>query len=284
MGIWDTICPICGNSCYLKDLELILKENYNIITKDINKKLNWLNNCSILLANNQIIHNVKDLNGNAIFYKNKKDAYSADIYNDNNDYFSKDFINRGIVIHTDCWKFIKLNYNIELKYKDLPINKKKYKYNEKIGNVKYNLINKYQGQFIDYPKMFIDKNIYMAYSPLDENKNASRIKKIISQFKIKDRTRTRTRTGPTISATFYKEGDIKQGNNNNFWIKKSGKWIEIKDDIINKKIELKNIHNKKKLNKIPQIGEFNNKLLFVKNYNKSYIELIGNTLLVNKIL
>lgn len=278
MGIWDTICPICGNSCYLKDLELILKENFNIIATGINNKLKWLNNCTILLANNDIIHNVKDLNGNAIFYKNKKDPYNADIFNDTNDYFSKDFINRGIAIHTDCWKFIKLNYNIELKYKDLPINKKKYKYNEQIGNVKYNLINKYWGQFVDYPRMFIDKNIYMAYSPLDEKKNISRIKKIISQFKIK------VRTGPNVSATFYKEGDIKQGNNNKFWIVKGGKWIEIKDNIITKKVEFKKISSKKKLNEIPQIGEFNNKLLFVKNYNKSYIELIGSHLLVNKII
>lgn len=275
MGIWDTLCPICGNSCYVKDLEIIIKENFNIDAKRIDKKLNWLNNCTILLANNGVIHNVKDLNGTAMFYKNRKYVYSGDMFNIPNNYLSQDFINRGIVVHTDCWKFIKNNYGFTLKYKDLPINKKKYKYNETIGNVKYNLINKYWGQFVDYPKMFVDKNIYMALSPLDENKNASRIKKIISQLKLKNDP---SRKSPSVSATFYKEGDIKQGNNNKFWIKQKGKWIEIKDEIITKKIS-----NKKKLNEIPQIGEFNDKLLFVKSYNKTYIELIGLPELVNKI-
>lgn len=291
MGIWDTYCLICGNSCFAeKDLEFILKFQFKVTAdiKGLNSKLKWLNNCTVLAANNDVIHGCNETDGGATFFKDKKIAYTCDIFNGFFDYFRNDYINKGIAIHTDCWKFIKKVYKIELKYKDLPISEQYYNYDAKIGDVNYGSITKYQSQFMEYHKMYLDKNIYMVTSPLsktdESKKNIPRIKKIISQFKFKNDPK---RKGPSVSATFYNEGSIKLGNNNKFWIKQNGKWNEMKDEVITKKIEFKKNTKNKIINDIPQLGEFNNKLLFVKSFtrlpNKIVIEFIGSPLLINKI-
>ena len=66
----------------------------------------------------------------------------------------------------------------------------------------------------------------------------------------------------------YQKDDIKLGNNNKFWKISNGKWAEINEDVINKKIIILN-NNKfiKYINNIPQIGEINNKPIFIKNYD-----------------
>ena len=96
----------------------------------------------------------------------------------------------------------------------------------------------------------------MCISPLILDKNAKRIDNIIKQLKIKP-----NRKGPTLSASFYKSGIIKIGNNNKFWIIKNGKWNEISGEIIINKIELDKKHYL-----IPQLGETNNKPIFIKNF------------------
>ena len=147
--------------------------------------------------------------------------------------------------------------------------------------------------------MYLDNNIYMLQSPLKNNiKNINRIKKIFNQIKLKQH-----RIGPTVSATFYNKNDIKLGNNNNFWQISNcvqgteiashpcKKWIEINEDIIIKTINIKT-DNKyiKYLEKIPQIGEVNNEILFIKNHefnkkNKSInIDLIGTENILLKLL
>ena len=71
----------------------------------------------------------------------------------------------------------------------------------------------------------------------------------------------KNRIGPTLSASFYKSGIIKFGNNNRFWIVNHGKWVEMKGEIKIKKEELENKHYK-----IPQIGESNTKPIFIKEF------------------
>ena len=66
---------------------------------------------------------------------------------------------------------------------------------------------------------------------------------------------------PTLSASFYKSGIIKFGNNNRFWIIKQGKWFEMKGEIKIKKEELEKKHYK-----IPQLGEMNTKPIFIKEF------------------
>lgn len=136
--------------------------------------------------------------------------------------------------------------------------------------------------------MFLDNNIWMAYSPLVNNsKNNIRIKKIIKQLNLKKIDRP----SPSISATFFRNGNIKIGNNNKFWIIVNRKWKEIKEEIIQKKYNNVKINNNivSNINNIPQIGSYNNKMIFIKNYNynnknkKLNIEFIGNSSEINKL-
>ena len=116
------------------------------------------------------------------------------------------------------------------------------------------------------------------------NENITRIKKIVSQLKLKKEARK----GPSISATFYPNKTVKLGNNNLLWEKKNGKWVELLDKPIIKLFEFITIpKNIKKINLIPQIGQHNTIPLFVNDYyiknNKYYIEFIGSDILINDL-
>jgi hypothetical protein len=264
---WDVFCGICGLSCkgcgyeYLED---ILNTSDNELKK-ISKDCNWLNKKIILNSNNKI----------------KKFKYEEV---ENHLPFIADQIEYGILLHYDCWKFVKINYGIELQYKHLPINYKIFKSGSgtpPLMKINYGEIKKYWGQDMDFEKMYKDNNMYMIQNPLipSNTKNISRIKKIISQFKLKKEQRP----SPSISATFYKNNIIKIGNNNKFWIIKNNKWNEIKEDVIKKSFNIKS--NKLSYfgqGNIPQIGEYNTVPLFInkiKNYfNKKkpdILEIIG---------
>lgn len=262
---YDVYCCICGNSCKSVDLEYLeyifednLKEK-----KEIIKKTKWCTKSFTLLSNNKI-------------RKNTSMNSCEDNLPSKEDYFY------GIFIHTDCWKFIKINYGIELTYAHLPVNY--IDINRKIPNappiigVNYGEIKKYWSQDMNIESMYKDKLLYMLDSPLitSNKKNISRIKKIISQFKLKKELRP----SPPISATFYKNNTIKIGNNNKFWIIKNGKWNEIKENIVIKK-EIYIYKNKllQKNENIPRIGEYNNIPLFINkikpNRKDILIEFIG---------
>ena len=266
---WDVYCGICGISCkgcgyeYLED---ILNTSDNELKK-ISKECNWLDKKIILNSNNKIKKfGIYDLEEN----------YSHEPYN--TDY--------GILLHYNCWKFVKINYGIELQYKHLPINYKNVKDDDDQGipllmKINYGEVKKYWDQDMEFGKMYKDNNMYMIQNPLipTNTRNISRIKKIISQFKLKKEQRP----SPSISATFYKNNIIKIGNNNKFWIIKNGKWNEIKEDVIKKtfNIKPKEIYYFGEGN-IPQIGEYNTVPLFInkmKNYfNKKkpdILEIIG---------
>ena len=289
MGCYDIYCFICGNRCKSVSTDELLETFINVdISKneinEISKNTKWLNNCTLLLKNNKVIHNCKEIACNIGFKSIKTNKYyeSLNVYFDNTidleqyNLLTKNYIeNIGIFLHTDCWKFIKKNYNIKLEYKDLPIHLDKKNIYSYLP-INYNPISKYWQQ--NYLQMYLDNNIYMIQSPLKNNiKNINRIKKIINQIKLKQ-----NRTGPSVSATFYNNNDIKLGNNNKFWKISNNKWIEINEDVIIKKINIKT-NNKyiKRIQKIPQIGEVNNETLFIKNYefnkkNKSIdLDLIG---------
>jgi hypothetical protein len=305
MGCSDVFCIICGNSCHYFDFR-----NYNdeinvfgnLKTKKmLNNYLDWINKCTILTPNNEIHHNCENIDCRYSFIdKINKKTYN--IYNGDKflffSYFSDEYKNKGIFLHTDCWKYIKKTYNKSLVYSDFPINLIKKTSESILSNVNYGDIKKYWNQDMNYKQMYLDNNIWMACSPLkNDKKNSIRIKKIISQLKFKE-----NRTGPSTSATFYKNGDIKVGNNGKMFEKKFGKWIEMKIDIITKLYSIKRdvitkLYNQKKvfgyvpnlvstINKIPQLGGCNNnynvkvKPLFVNKFNIDEkdinIEFIGS--------
>jgi len=115
--------------------------------------------------------------------------------------------NIGIFIHTNCWKYVKIKYKVELKYSNIPLAliNKRYKV-----PIKYGDITKYQGQDMDYIKMLADNNTHMIIDPLKNDKmNNIRLNKIINQLKLK----STFRPSPSMSATFNKTNDIRMGCN-----------------------------------------------------------------------
>ena len=267
---WDTYCCICGNSCKNVDIEYLteLFEVYNeyskknlikidiVEIKNIVKNLKWTKKTFSLQPTN-IIYNST----------NKIDCEDYLPFK-NSSYLYDDILN-GVLIHQDCWNFVKNNYNIELKYKDLPVRYLDSDKNPPLSNIDYGEITKYLSQDFSYDELYVDNNTYMLDSPLlkTNKKNIDRIKKIITQFNIKKEERP----SPSISATFYKNNEIKLGNDNFFWIIKNGRWTKIKDEVFKKTIIFdkkinKNIKKISIINKIPAIGEYSKEPLFVLNF------------------
>jgi len=223
------------------------KENLMDEIKELSKKVKWMDKCSILLENDKVIHGVKEINCNVMFCKknecNEHISLGLDDYDRNPN---------GFFIHTDCWKYIKKNYNIKLKFSNLPPYTLT---NTKIFKMNYGDIEKYWEQDFDFPQIVFDNKQYLCSSPLKKDKNISQINKNISNLKIKNDP---DRKGPAVSATFYKEGAIKIGNNKMFWIIKSKKWVQINEKP--KKIKIKSTEIKEK---IPYIGHHNTKPIFL---------------------
>ena len=293
---WETYCCICGNSCV--SLCTVIKNDDNfeelikdktIIIKDLVKKSKWVEKATMLLQNNKVVHGCEEVSDHGVFgdKNSKKYIEILSFLRTSNGGFGGllDYIDSGIFIHTNCWKYIKIKYNKELKYSDIPV---EFKNKTLIPQINYGSITKYQHQDMDYLKIINDKNMYMLSDPLKTDKmNDIRLKKIITQFKLK----TELRPSPSMSATFNKTGDIRIGNNGKFWIIKNNKWVEIKDKIIKKSIIVNDDNKNKsilsKINMIPQLGEKNTKLIFINNFvhkkNTIEIQFIGNEENINKI-
>lgn len=292
MGCWDVFCFICGNplnTAYtLSILDNDIKEIYNsnkinssyssttknLIKKikssktiindinDLNKTGKWMNKCTMLLVNNQVIHNLSEVSCNINFCNNKICTTHMGYWTGTNECSYKSSSNCGIIIHTDCWKFIKKNYKIELNFNMLP-KLEYYDYNKNF-NINYGDIEKYWNQEFNFCELLLDKKKYLCSSPLKNDKNIIQIKKNINYFKFKHDPK---RIGPLVSATFYNDGDIKIGKNNFFWIKKNNKWTQINEKPIYIKINI----NTKKINKkqstfldtLPFIGQYNNNPIFI---------------------
>jgi hypothetical protein len=216
-------------SKYPNDQIKILHENKNILTdlKKLSNNIKWLKKCSMLLEDNRVIHGVKEINCNVTFCKNNNCYEHISLALDN---YNKEL--NGYFIHTDCWKYIKNTYNINLNFSNLPPHIQSY---TKVFNIDYGDIEKYWGQDFNFLKIVNDKKEYLCSSPLKEDKNISQIKKNINKLNLKNEPE---RKGPMVSATFYKEGDIKIGNNNNFWIIKGNKWVEINQKPIKMKVKI----------------------------------------------
>lgn len=284
MKCFDTYCIICGNtwrSISEEDWKEWIDNINNTEIKKLVKQTKWLNKCTLLLANNKIIHGCKEIGCNATFIDSKHRIYSGALWVNELNYFDKSPIYNAVFLHTDCWKFIKKKYNIRLQYNNLPIkiDKELYKYGTPLPQIRYGAIEKYWGQDQKFDQMYLDNNMYMTITPLDStnSKNIFRIQKIVGQLRLKYDT-TIIRKGPSVSATFYKSKDIKVGNDNKFWIIESNKWIQISNPVIKKTYTFNNI-SKLIINKIPLFGDFNIIPLFVKNFNikgsKTTITLIG---------
>lgn len=297
MGCFDVYCTICGNPCHsildgtteiIEDIYQEVKNKrkipthlktfynkvYNRYEKDpkfienfekYSKKTQWLNDCIFLTVMDDVIHNCKEVNCNNTFRDKKGNNYVQELH------YNDEFIPKtkhGIFLHSDCWKYVKQKYNVELKFSNIPVIPEPKEYNKINKNINYGIIENYWSQDFKFIELFIDNNDYMCMSPLINKENTSRINKIITQFKFNN---DKSRKGPVVSATFYPEKSIKYGNNGMLWIKKNGKWNEIKDC---EKMILKTKEDKV-IKDIVCIGQFSKNPIMIKKINKKQIELIG---------
>ncbi len=313
MGCYDLFCFICGNRCYSYDKSNVeyIEDLYNqekdkktknkydeaIFKKidaddkyikkmyDFAKETKWLNDCTFLTNTDKVIHHCREVNCNIVFKDNKQNEYYQDIHHE----IYTEIENKpknGIFLHNDCWKFVKKNYKIELKYSDVAVRIEPRKYNKINQKIKYDIIEKYWSPLFKFEEIFMDENQYMCISPLKDTKNAMRIKKIISQFKLNQDLK---RKGPSVSASFYPEKTIKYGINGLLWIKKNGKWMELKDSNEKRKIIIDKSKPINYLKKIVCYGLQTSIPIVILNIkemknNKLEIELQGTIDEINKAL
>jgi hypothetical protein len=247
MGCWDTKCVICGlppranKYKYNKEIqndELIPKKTYN--------KIKWLDNCLLLLPNGNVVKG-KEVGCN-IEFETKHGLFEFSINSSSSFYPTY-----GLFIHEDCYKFIKIEFKLELKYNHFPYHLLK---DETFKNLDYGLIKKYQQQFLNYELIFEDKNEWILFSPLKNEKNGNRIKKLISQLKITNSEIKKriSRPSPLISATMLPTKTLALGNDNNIHMIKNGKWLKTESNIII--LSLNNLDNKFRFNNLVFKNEF----------------------------
>jgi hypothetical protein len=181
-----------------------------------------MHKCTLLLNNNKVVHDTKEIGCNTDFYdKKKKQNYTSLLY------FNKSFI----VIHTDCWKFCKKEFGIALKYSDFPFHKISPNVYFAIDGVNYKPIMNYWEQYFNIEEYL--KSGYSLESPAKNTFLAKFIKNIISQLNIK-----KDRIGPSISATYYKNNDLLIGNDGKIWKINNKKWVKAAD-ITSRKLSIK---------------------------------------------
>lgn len=209
----------------------------------------YLNKCSILTVYNDVVHDCEYVEQN-IFYKNKISylALSNNYKCKNTDSPEINMI-RCLFIHTMCYKFVETQYKISLTYSMIP----------------FFILPKLPSKLINNPLLINYGKIVELWNDdieeiddkiLDFSKNKSRIKKIISQLKLK---KDKGRKSPNISATFFKENMIKIGIDNNMWIIKNNKWIKYSD-------ELETVKYEGKLT--PKIKKYIDSLYFLHQYSE----------------
>lgn len=253
MGCWDEPCFICGNPPH-GNINPNIPSKYNKITE-------WMNKCTVLTASCHTIHGCKEIACNIKFSDGKVEYEAAP--------YETDDANRCIFVHDDCYNYVKKVFNISLRYDMFTF--------MGVGSIatstNFGIIGQYFSQDIMMDEMIQDGNDYLLYSPLvDNKKNRTRINKIIKSYNLK-----KNRTGPSISASSAKDKHIRIGNDNNFWVKKNGKWTKMNEGMIIKK-DLK--LSQPIINNMRQICEFNNIPLFLKitSYKQPYkYEVIGTS-------
>jgi len=323
MGCWDVFCFACDNPChslfknYIEGIENDYKEyinsknnkSYKIDSyyknlfqkigsdpkfftklKNLYKTTQWLNNNTFLTVDDKIIHGCKEVSCNTNFRDSKGNVYFQTLNSYQYNEISEK-VNCGVFLHTDCWKFIKTHYKINLKYSDLPAIYKKNEYNKINSKINYGVMEKYWVQDFNFFQVSIDSNEYVCENPLKNLKNQSRIKKILTQLKLNTDPK---RIGPAVSATFYPDKTIKYGLDGGLWIKSAGKWVKIKEPVKSTSITIDYNKTDKKilnyLNKIVCIGEPTNIPIFIlnvksdKKMKKTYkIDLVGTEKQINHL-
>jgi len=217
--------------------------NYKKYVTDIKKlrsRFKWCDQI-YLITNDKVIKNIKNLKpGDYGSYYNKSKSYETQK-------FMWEDENRALICHKSCYKLINNKFNYKLEIDDI-----KNKLNDNSILTDYGkTVNKYVG-FQDFPwtSMIInnsanfetimaankklkinDNNINFLTDPLKNNKNAKRIidiwnpiiknlkSKSISKLISKSKSKLKkSRPSPSESATLYKIGKKKKGNDGNIYV------------------------------------------------------------------
>lgn len=231
--------------------KILTKNEIKILSKSLkkNKKFNWMNDISIITPN-------KIIKGVSQNYTTESDIKGKDgksYY----DYIGFSF-NKSYILHTNCYKLLKKN-NYDVSYESFfnydyinpktgkPLNKYKNNIWWNRFPMKYN-IEKFIGEYGHFSTVHAYVNDeYLISDPLKNKKNASRILKLkIPLKKLKDKNnyekkpiknlskKTSTkdksnksnkshRPSPSQSATIFKVGTKKKGNDGNMWTIKKNK-------------------------------------------------------------
>ena len=216
MGLFDLYCPLCGMPFYngeLKNCDYIKKNKYKL------SDIKWLLKVTLLLPNKKSKSNFKVIPEDPTTFINSKTKEKYNIQK-----------NEGLPLHTDCYKLAKKAYD-DYNLNFFSFNKKNIKgdwiyYTFK--NLNYKPVSKYWTQFFpDSDKFIKDKNEYIVYSPFSKNNLSKKnTKRILNNIKIiykndknkKNDKDIKKRPSPSDSATIYKIGYKKKGNDGNIWI------------------------------------------------------------------
>ena len=193
--------------------------------------IKWMNRCSMLLQNNSVVHGLKEISCNVEFCKKGFCATHLTPWSKKEEPDES----YGLFLHTDCWKFVKKKYGIALTMNDLPP--------------------------IDYFNKWMTKS---QFSELEGEKSISSKKLMARCALLKITAKMGERKGPRVSAGFYKEGDIKIGQNKMFWIVRAKKWVQMKGTVRVEKVKM----GKRELLKLPFVGEFARHPLFIRSIEK----------------
>ena len=218
-GCFDAWCPLCGAPLngvdyQIEYLEEYMKENVNKdFIKILKSKSKWMNKITILFEGKKAKHGFIETDCNVTF-KNK----SGETYN----YLVEE--DKGIPIHTSCWKMVKekLKINLEYEHFDLKKFKKSNEYYPYTG-FNYTPIAKYWEQSFNLKKLQSKKSEwYLLFSPTENTteskQNIKRILNNVKKLNKKQSKEKKNRPSPSESATQFKEGTKKKGNDGKMYI------------------------------------------------------------------
>ncbi len=259
MGCWDIFCIVCGLPPNFIEFNIEKEDllKLGITDKEYRKRLRWLKRSVFLISTNQVIKNCEEVGCNIHFRSKNKKSYVATVDSKEFIKYYSNFDNFGYFIHDDCYKYVKKYHKIDLKLGDFYLDKG-------VSDVRGD-VSKYWDQYFNIFGLIKDNNFWMAESPFKNRRNAKRIDKIVRQLKIRP-----GRSGPTISASFYRNGTIKIGNDGYFWEIKNKKWVRIANKPMKEVIDF----DDKIFLKTPTIAFTNTKPIFIYDFDYKKMTII----------
>lgn len=217
-----------------KEIDPKLIKYYGKFIKDIKKlksKFNWCDKTCIIIDNDKKINNNNLIMDDRGYFEINEQSYDTEKFMWGAD------INKSLICHKSCYKLLSDKLNYKLKISDV-----ENKLNDKSLLKSYGkVVDKYTGKqdfsgmgmilnnnkwwinfemlLDDGKKIEISKNIDFLMDPLKNKRNRDRILKIWKPLAKKKITKKKKdRPSPSESATLYKVGKKKKGNDGNMYI------------------------------------------------------------------